>query len=122
MASQFDVQAFVEAKDLSVGKLQVLSKDELHEVAKYVEVYRSARKAKLVDILAEKLNLEMAESPQSSDREIELAKIEQEKERLRLEFEEKEKEKDLNLNINSKLKNLNWVQRKAKRNVQLTLI
>ena len=46
MASQFDVQAFVEAEDLSVGKL---SKDELHEVAKYihVEVSRSARKAKL---------------------------------------------------------------------------
>ena len=35
----------------------------------------------------------MAESPQSSDREIELAKIELEKERLRLEFEEKEKER-----------------------------
>ena len=64
MASQFDVQAFVEAEDLSVGKLQLLSKDELHEVAKYVhvEVSRSAMKAKLVDILAEKLNLEMAES------------------------------------------------------------
>ena len=48
MTSQFDVQAFVEAEDLSVGKLQKLSKDELHEVAKYVhvEVSRSARKAK----------------------------------------------------------------------------
>ena len=48
MTSQFDVQAFVEAGDLSVGKLQLLSKDELHEVAKYVhvEVSRSARKAK----------------------------------------------------------------------------
>ena len=44
-----------------------------------------------MDILAEKLNLEMAESPQSSDREIELAKIELEKEKLRLEFKEKEK-------------------------------
>ena len=114
--------------------MQLLSKDELHEVAKYVhvEVSRSARKAKLVDILAEKLNLEM--SPQSSDREIELAKIELEKERLRLEFKEKKdsvkkkKKKEnlnyesLNSNINSKLKNWNWVQRKAKRNVQLTLI
>ena len=79
--------------------MQLLSKDELHEVAKYVhvEVSRSARKAKLVDILAEKLNLEMAESPQSSDREVELAKIELEKERLRLESEEKEKEREFEL-------------------------
>ena len=69
---------------------------KLHKVAKYVhvEVSQSARKAKLVDILAEKLNLEMAESPQSSDREIELTKIDLEKERLRLEFKEKEKEKE----------------------------
>ena len=46
MTSQFDVQAFVEAEDLSVGKLQLLSKDELHKVAKYVHLE-----------VAEKLNL-----------------------------------------------------------------
>ncbi len=99
MASEFDAQAFVDSEDLSIDKLRQLTKDELHEVAKHVhvEISRSAKKAKLVNVLAGRLNLELFQSPQTFDREIELAKIELEKERLRLEFEGKEKDKEREL-------------------------
>ena len=125
MASQFDVQAFVEADDLSVGKLQLLSKDELHEVAKYVhvEVYRSARKAKLVDILAENLNYRNGCNLLIA--KLSLPKLSWKKKGSGLSLKKKKENlnyESLNSNINSKFKNWNWVQRKAKRKVQFTLI
>ena len=92
--AKFDAQAFVEAEDVSIDKLQQLTKEELHEVGKFLnlDISRGVKKHKLVHILAEKLNLEMPESLQNVDREVELAKIELEKEKLRLEFDRQERQ------------------------------